>query len=228
VAPVAQPAPSQTPQPAPFDVRSLWGSCQTGANAVIVDRPFVGKFSDLDWWAVGFATGSSVGVQLTDFTGHLWQLGSATVDNLCEASGVINTENRGSGAYLVVISGTLAAGGSGTVSAPVSIVAVTPAPTPLGLAAQVSTPPARPGGVRALPLNWNTIKVDWTDNSMDEQGFRIDSEAGQFRTGPNTQTFNVGGLQPQTIYCFSVFSFNAGGDSLGGTSCAITPARPSQ
>src|SRR5437762_422975 len=76
--PPAAQAPQATPAapPAPVDVRSLWGSCQSGVNTVMLSQPFMPRFSELQWWAVGFAAGSTVGVQVTDPSGRSTQLGS--------------------------------------------------------------------------------------------------------------------------------------------------------
>ena len=232
------PPPAQAPQPppasqpaAPGDVRALTGSCQSGANAVMLSQPFLPRAADLQWWAVGFTPGTNVGVQLADPTGKTTQLGSVAVDNICEASGSFQSSaQQQAGLYTLTISGTKVAGGTVDLSVPITIVSfVVPTPATSSGAAVPPPPPARPGGVRATAVNQTTIRLDWTDNSNDEQGFRIDSGAGQFRTGPNVTTFNVGGLQADHFYCFTVFAFNANGESFGGsTDCAVTTSTSSR
>jgi hypothetical protein len=199
------------------------GSCEE--SALLLSRSFVGRFGEQEWWARGFLTGTSVGTQLIDPAGRTTSMGSAPVDSLCEASGILPIGDRVTGVYTLIVSGTRPSGESVDLTASFNIVSLVHAPTPTP-APQVPPVPRAPGGVRATAVDANTIRVVWTDNSDNETGFRLDGEAGQFRVGPNTTSFNAGGLLPGTIYCFSVYAFNASGESYGGTSCTVTPARP--
>lgn len=198
------------------------GSCET--SALHLARSFIGRFAAQEWWATGLTPGTFVGIQLVDPTGRTTSMGSAPVDMLCEASGILPIGDRFPGAYTLIVSGTRPTGEAVDLVAPFNIVAIihvptaTPMPTP-------PPPPRPPGGVRATAIDPNTVRVIWTDNADNEAGFRIDGEAGQFRVGPDTTSFNAGGLTPGTIYCFSVYAFNASGESYGGTSCAATPPR---
>ncbi len=197
------------------------GGCET--TGMELSRSFIGRFDVLEWWGWGFATGTSVGVQLIDPTGQATARGAVATDTLCEVSGVLPTENRVPGVYTLVLAGTRAGGGPLELATAFNIVSLTHTPpaTPTPPAPPLPNPP---GGVRATTLNPNTIRIEWTDNSDNELGFRINSEAGQFQVPANTTSFNAGGLQPLRIYCFTVTAYNAAGESPGATSCAQTPS----
>lgn len=225
---VAEPtpaAPEATPvRPLPAGIRPMpLGSCEL--SALSLSRPWIGRYSEIEWWAVGLMPAATITIRLVDSSGRTTQLGSAPVDTLCEASGILATENRTPGAYTLVISGTRPGGGAVELTASFNIVSLsrTPPSAPVSAPEQAPTP-APPGGVRARALDQSTIRLDWTDNSDNETGFLIDGEAGQFRLPRNTTTTNVGGLQPLSWYCFSVYAFNAAGESSGSTSCAFTLA----
>lgn len=224
-APATPAPPSVPPLEAPPPAAGALTARSCDRSALILSRPFIARNGEVEWWAVGFAPGTFPGVRLVDPTGRTALTDSATVDNLCEASGVLLAENRLPGAYLLTVAGTRAGGGPVELSAQLNIVSLT-RPTTTALGPTPAPLPAPPGGVRATALNHNTVRVEWADNSDNELGFRIDGEAGQFRTAPNVTNSNVGGLQPLSIYCFSVYAFNAAGESFGGTSCASTPAGP--
>jgi hypothetical protein len=75
--------------------------------------------------------------------------------------------------------------------------------------------------VRTTTLSATTIRIDWVDNSDNETGFRIDSQAGQFTVGPNVMTYSASGLVTGRTYCFNVYAVNAAGETYGGTSCGV-------
>jgi hypothetical protein len=47
---------------------------------------------------------------------------------------------------------------------------------------------------------------------------------GNFQTGPNIRTLNVGNLEPGQIYCFRVQSFNDNGRSAADVDCLMMRA----
>src|SRR3954453_8992717 len=86
-----QPPPQQVAQPQPLTATSMGGCDSSGVS---LSRPWIGRNSTLEWWAWGFAQGTQVGVMLVDSRGATIPLGSASIDNLCEASGVVTADNR--------------------------------------------------------------------------------------------------------------------------------------
>ncbi len=75
------------------------------------------------------------------------------------------------------------------------------------------------------------LRLTWTDNSNDEDGFKIERKLGQAGTfsqvatvGPNIISYTDTGLTGETTYCFRVRAFNAAGDSAySNENCATTP-----
>lgn len=87
----------------------------------------------------------------------------------------------------------------------------------------IRTAPAAPSGLNAVTLSESEIRLDWTDNSHNEDGstlerklssgstFAVVPGAGQLP--PNTQTFTDTGLTPETSYDYRVLAFNNLGNS---------------
>jgi hypothetical protein len=64
----------------------------------------------------------------------------------------------------------------------------------------------------------STISLTWTDNSTDENGFRIDRSNGHGWTAlkkvhANVTTFTSAGLKPGRTYAYRVFAYNKAGNS---------------
>jgi len=190
-----------------------------------LSRSLALQSEEVAWRATGLLPGSRVSPRAVDVvaaTGaSVTQLGQAVVGNQCDVSSTFLASDLGPGTYSLSVIGTAASGSSVEIGATFTIVASSRPPAP------TATPrplPNAPGGLRAVAISPNTIRLDWTDNSNNELGFRIDSEAGQFRPAANVTTYNVGGVTGSTAYCFSIYAYNDAGESFGGTSCAFTPS----
>jgi hypothetical protein len=90
----------------------------------------------------------------------------------------------------------------------------TPTPTP--------TPaPAAPSDLTATAVSTSQINLTWTDNSNNEQGFKIEQCQGNgctdfaeiAQTAANVTSFSNTGLSRNTRYRYRVRAFNASGNS---------------
>jgi hypothetical protein len=93
--------------------------------------------------------------------------------------------------------------------------------------------PAAPNNLTATAVSGSQIDLGWTDNSVNEQGFKIERSAdgisfSQIATvGPNLTAYSNTGLTAITIYYYRVRAFNTLGDSAySNTANAITRGRP--
>ncbi len=96
--------------------------------------------------------------------------------------------------------------------------------------------PGAPSDVSAEPDAWGRIRVTWTDNAGNENGFRVErsgTSSGPWTrvgtTGPNAVSFDD--RQPPAAEqpaCYRVFAFNGYGDSqASNVDCTAMPAAPS-
>jgi beta-lactamase superfamily II metal-dependent hydrolase len=97
------------------------------------------------------------------------------------------------------------------------------------------SPPAAPSQLAAVPVSSSEIHLSWTDNSGNEDGFRIErrSGGGSFAeiasVGANVATYGDTGLAASTTYEYRVRAFNGGGTSpYSNTASATTPSAPPQ
>ena len=91
-------------------------------------------------------------------------------------------------------------------------------------------PPVAPTALIAAAVSAGTIDLDWTDNSGDEYGFRVERSLDGVNwsqvstTGADVSAFADTGLDPNTAYWYRVASFNGAGDSTWTTpASADTP-----
>jgi hypothetical protein len=70
-----------------------------------------------------------------------------------------------------------------------------------------------PSNLTATPISPNTIRLQWTDNSTDEDGFTIHNGTMSNDVGADTTTYDWTGLLPATHTCFKVRAFNSSGVS---------------
>ncbi|HEV2827379.1 MAG TPA: fibronectin type III domain-containing protein, partial [Pyrinomonadaceae bacterium] len=102
------------------------------------------------------------------------------------------------------------------------------------------TPPAAPSSLSATAASSSQINLAWTDNSNDEDGFKLERCQGVGCTnfaqiaqlGANTTGFANTGLAANTTYSYRVRANNTGGDSAysntgNATTLQTPPAAPS-
>jgi hypothetical protein len=98
-------------------------------------------------------------------------------------------------------------------------------------------PPDAPGDLTAAAAGHQRIDLTWSDNSANEDGFRIERKLGPEASsdpfaeiatlGADVVSFSDSGLEPETEYCYRALAFNAEGDSdFSNTDCATTDAEP--
>ncbi|NLI55512.1 hypothetical protein GX420_00785, partial [bacterium] len=81
------------------------------------------------------------------------------------------------------------------------------------------TAPDAPSNLTLTVISATEIKLDWNDNSSDEDGFKIERkiEGGSYsqiqELGSNINTFSDAGLTPDTKYYYRVRAFNSFGHS---------------
>jgi hypothetical protein len=99
------------------------------------------------------------------------------------------------------------------------------------------TPPNAPSALVATPISGSRIDLAWTDNSADEQGFRVERApdvagvAGAYAqiasVGVNVRTYSNTGLTVGTQYWYRVIAYNTAGTSAYSTEAsAMTSAAP--
>ena len=90
-------------------------------------------------------------------------------------------------------------------------------------------PPATPSALAATPVSKNQIDLAWTDNSTNEDGFKIERKTGAAGTfaevgsvAAGVTAFNNTGLSVNTKYFYRVRAFNTGGNSAYSNDASAT------
>lgn len=99
--------------------------------------------------------------------------------------------------------------------------------------ATTPNPPAAPWSLEAKPASSSAISVTWSDNSNNEQGFRLERSgavAGPWEpvtvTDPNAASYEEPRASEQET-CYRVLAFNADGDSHpSNVDCTAPPLAP--
>ena len=95
----------------------------------------------------------------------------------------------------------------------------------------VLTIPDPPTGLQAVAVSSFSVDLAWTDNSYDEDGFRVERKTGVDGTwaqvgsaGPDVAAFRDSGLTDDTTYFYRIGAFNnAGESSYSNEAGATTP-----
>ena len=95
-------------------------------------------------------------------------------------------------------------------------------------------PPTAPGGLTATPISSTQVDLSWTDNSIIEDGFKIERCQGAGCTTfteigsvlANVVTFSDTGRSPSTDYRYRVLAYNAGGNSAYSNIANATTLAP--
>ncbi len=77
----------------------------------------------------------------------------------------------------------------------------------------VTTPPVAPSGLRARVETATSIRLSWTDNSTNEDGFEIINGVTSHRTDWPNGTAYFWQVAPGTYMCFKIRSYNTAGYS---------------
>jgi len=103
----------------------------------------------------------------------------------------------------------------------------------------IQSPPSAPTGLTATAASSSQINLNWTDNSNDETGFKIERKQGAGSSyaevttvGANVTTYNDTGLSAATQYYYRVRAHNAGvhsgySNEANATTNDTAPAAPS-
>jgi hypothetical protein len=184
--------------------------------ALTNNNPHVGE--QIGWWASGLQTNTQVNITVRDklnpnATDAVFRT-TAVPNNWCQAMGTLSFSLPIQ--YEVKLEGVSAMTGQqvSLVSYPFAIPAVLHTPTPIPL-----QPPAPPTNVRMTQVSRTVVRVDWDDNSSNEDGFVIMTRVGQLQAAANATTMTVGGLENNQVHCFRIYAFNNAGRSLSDVDC---------
>jgi hypothetical protein len=91
--------------------------------------------------------------------------------------------------------------------------------------------PMEPSDLKVVALAPDQVSLSWSDNSADERGFYVQrSEDGITwekvgTVDANGEEYRDLGLNPETMYYYRVYAYNATGESMGSNrDVASTPA----
>lgn len=87
--------------------------------------------------------------------------------------------------------------------------------------------PGSPSGLVASLIDSSHVALTWTDNSIDETGFRVERMVGEggwselFQTSANTTLFQDAEVGELETFSYRVVAFNEGGDSSPSNEAAV-------
>jgi hypothetical protein len=196
------------------------------------------QMTDLDYFSFSTAAGTitltvdvaepyrnlDARLELRDATGNL--LASADPSTTFDAT---ITYNGAAGSYRLVVAshGLSSSATSSNYGFNVGQYTVTGTVVPTG-----SSAPAAPSNLVATAVSSSQINLSWTDNSSNEDGFKIERLQGSVWTqvatvGANVTSWQDAGLTGNTTYTYRVRAYNSSGDSAySNTASATTPAAP--
>ncbi|GAI05759.1 unnamed protein product, partial [marine sediment metagenome] len=93
-------------------------------------------------------------------------------------------------------------------------------------------PPDAPTGLIATPMSDSEIDLSWTDNSDNEDGFKIERSPNDidytqiYTATANAIAWSDTGLDPETEYFYRVCAYNANGNSLPWSTDSATTFPP--
>ncbi len=99
---------------------------------------------------------------------------------------------------------------------------------PLALKAfSLDVPPSPPSNIRATPISYSQVRLEWRDNAFNETGFIVYEGNNLLVTlDPDVTSYIAGGFEPGSYHCFAVRAFNANGVSeWTGWTCTVTLPR---
>lgn len=230
--------PPGIPTPLPGRTLPFMSGCAVPEPKLRVDEDMALMGREVGWLVEGVEYGSSVGIEVRTILNDTVQYrGSVRADNpWCFAMGSFRVEIPD--LYVVMVRGTSVSGEPMFEYA--TVMGILPSFTPVPIPTR-ATRPEPPDNFRGSRINDTTIRLDWTDKSNDETGFRvtrfdlegIGSGRGgsdeELSVGPNIVTLNFGGLDPNSRMCFVLWAFNEVGSTFGGITCGSTrPPRTPQ
>ncbi len=95
-------------------------------------------------------------------------------------------------------------------------------------------PPAAPGNLTATAVSSSQINLTWSDNSSNEDGFRIERKTGTgayaeiTTVGPNVSSYSDMSLSASTTYTYRVRAYNTVGNSDYSNEASATTQAPPQ
>ena len=112
------------------------------------------------------------------------------------------------------------------------------APSNEANAKTLPTAPTAPNNLTAVPLSQTQIRLNWTDASNNETGFKVERSLDGTTWSPagtpaaNATSFTDSGLTADTLYIYRVKATNAGGDSAPSNTASarthpVAPGAPS-
>jgi hypothetical protein len=94
-------------------------------------------------------------------------------------------------------------------------------------------PPSAPTNASATATSPSVVRLEWTDASNNEAGFRVERRetATEYRSitslPPNSSVFQDGSVEPERTYLYRVIALNEGGESPASNEASVTvPPEP--